>query len=104
MRASVLATETPTVPAGICQTAGFQLPDRGKSPTKSEAAIFFQALNSPQVAAPILGPMCRNTSPQRTGLQDRDEGSDTESVGSVDGDAYDLSNDGLMRSCVPNSS
>ena len=48
--------------------------------------------------------MCRNTSPPHTGLQDRDDGSDTESVGSVDGDAYDLSNDGLMRSCVPNSS
>lgn len=89
-------------PVGICKTAGFQLPDRGKSPSKSEAALFYQALNSPQVSAPILGPMCRNTSPPRTGLQDRD-GSDTESVSS-DGLGIDMANDALMRSYVPTSS
>ncbi len=85
--------------AGICKTAGFQLPDRGKSPSKSEAALFYQALNSPQVSAPILGPMCRNTSPPRTGLQDRDS-SDTESVSS-DGLGIDIANDALMRSYAP---
>ena len=85
--------------AGISKIAGFQLPSRGKSPTKVQAAIFYQALNSPQAAAPILGPMCRNTSPPRTGLQDKDE----QDVADVSSEGLGIGVDGaegLAQSCV----
>ena len=85
---------------GIAGLAGFKMPSCGKSPTKTEAAIFYQALNSPQQPARILGPMSRNpSSPPRTDQQEREAAQEIVLAASAS-ERADSDGESFVQSCV----